>query len=126
MAFDPDAYLGKKDFDPDAYLAKFDPDNYLGIKKKESSALDTAKGVGEAALTLFSGLPGQIAGGLYGLGTLASGQGLDKAADAVSKVQEQNFGLGRYKPSTDVGKEGEEKLQKLMALPGEKAGDLGE
>ena len=71
--------------------------------------------VGEAAMSMVAGIPSQIAGGLYGLGTLLSGQGLDKAAEAVENTQKSNFGFGAYSPSTDLGKQYSEKVQHAFA-----------
>lgn len=90
-------------------------------KKVGKSAL----GVGETAMSMVAGLPSQVAGGLYGLGTLLSGQGINAAADASERVQKENFGFGQYVPSTDVGKKGAENVGAAFAYPGEKAGELG-
>jgi len=83
------------------------------------------KGYGEAALSMLAPLPSQIAGGLYGLNSFLMGQGLDKAAEDVAKVQEWNFGFGAYKPTTEEGQQSAESLANMFAYPGEKAGDVG-
>jgi hypothetical protein len=97
----------------------------LGMKPK---AVDDMKapaymGIPEAGLSMVAGIPSQIAGGLYGLGTLLSGQGLDKAGDAVTRIQKNNFGFGSYEGSTAPGKRAVQKASEVMAMPGEAAAD---
>ncbi len=82
-------------------------------------------GAGEAGLAMLAGLPSQIAGGLVGLGSLLTGQGLETAAGDVERIQKENFGLGAYIPSTEKGKEYTKTVGDVFAYPGEKAGDLG-
>jgi hypothetical protein len=91
--------------------------------KVEDMKAPTYMGIPEAALSMVSGIPSQIAGGLYGLGTLASGQGLDKAADAAKRIQESNFGFGSYQGTTEPGKRATQKAGELLAAPGEAAGE---
>jgi hypothetical protein len=64
-------------------------------------------GVGgvDAALSMAATIPAYAAGGLYGLGTLLSGQGIDKSVENMRKVGESNFGLGAPKPITKEGQE---------------------
>ncbi len=92
---------------------------------KAPAGVKFAAGIPEAAISMLSGLPSQIAGGLYGLGTLLSGQGLDKAASASQRIQEENFGFGAYTGSTGPGKYATEKTMEAFQVPGEKAGDVG-
>jgi len=120
----------------DQVIFGHDDEIVTDTKKKDTlpagEMLDYAKKVGktiqggaEAGASMVAGLPSQIAGGLYGLGTLLSGQGIEKAGSAVERIQRQNFGAGEYVPSTDVGKKGAENLAAAFAYPGEKAGELG-
>lgn len=88
-------------------------------------ATNAVKGVGETVLSTLAGVPSQIAGGLYGLGTLLSGQGLENAAGATERIQRENFGLGSYAPQTEVGKAGTKMVQDVMEYPGKKAGEFG-
>lgn len=111
------------------YLDEEKPSNAARIGKEMA---DYGKKVGssvvgglEAGASMVAGIPSQIAGGLYGLGTLMSGQGLDAAANASRRVQEQNFGFGAYVPATEKGKKGAENIAALMHYPVEKAGDVG-
>lgn len=94
-----------------------------------SSQADTAsqglQGAVEAGVGMLSGLPSQIAGGIHGLSTLAAGQGLDKAAENVQKLQEGNFGLGKYVPPSEAGKASEKRLGEAMEAPINAAGKLG-
>lgn len=85
-----------------------------------------AAGAPEAAVAMLSGLPSQITGGLYGLGTLLSGQGLDKSANASKRVQENNFGFGSYKGTTEAGKKSTEVISEAMYKPVEWAGQGAE
>lgn len=82
-------------------------------------------GVLETGVSMLAGMPSQIAGGLLGLGKLATGQGLDEAANTVNRVQQENFGFGAFEPLTDVGKRYSKATTDVMAMPGEKAGDVG-
>ena len=105
-----------------------DSKNELTAKEYWDKAPNWVKavpGAGEAVISMVAGVPSQIAGGLYGLGTLMSGQGLEKAAKAVEDTQRSNFGFGEYEPRTDLGKKYSENLQKAFAYPGEKMGDVG-
>ena len=72
---------------------------------------------------MVAGVPSQIAGGLLGLSKLVSGQGLDAAANAVTKTQKENFGVGEYVPPSEEGKKYLQKAQELFAAPGEAAAD---
>jgi hypothetical protein len=89
------------------------------FKQKAAGALD-------AAAAMFAGTPAQIAGGVLGLGTLLSGQGLDKANETLEKVQKSNFGLGEYKPVTEAGAEYAETVSNALEKPVEWAGAAGE
>lgn len=80
-------------------------------------------GYGQAGLSMLAPMPSMIAGGVYGLSTLLSGAGLDKAVENLNKTQESNFGFGAYKPTTKSGQQSAESLQKLFAAPGEAAGE---
>ena len=53
-------------------------------------------GLGEAGVGMLAGMPSMIAGGLAGLGTYLSGQGIDKAAQQVQDIQKSNFGCLLY------------------------------
>lgn len=110
------------DFQEDAPSGKEDK---LGLKKQVSEQADWLKGAGEAGLEMISGLPSQIAGGLWGLSTLASGQGLDKAAENVRKAQETNLGFGKYTPKSEKGVQSSEELAKQMEKPIRGAGNIG-
>lgn len=122
------------------------PDGFEEVKdgmysQANSSMLDTAKGIGEAALSVFANTPAQIAAGLEGFndaylaGPIERMLGMDTerardpAAYAARKVEErtqQNFGLGSYVPSTEKGKQYAEKAGELLNYPVEKAGQAGE
>lgn len=78
---------------------------------KPTGAMDILKGVGDAALTLGAGTVMTPIAGLAGLGSLALGQGAEKAADVTKAVQ----GFA-YQPHTEGGK----KLTELAAIPMEK------
>lgn len=106
--------------------AASDPLGLFEEDKKAPSVGDKSIGMLEAGASMVAGLPSQIAGGLYGLGTLLSGQGLDKAAQNAEMVQEKNFGLGRYKPTTETGERYAEGLGKVLNKPVELAGDAGQ
>lgn len=95
------------------------------MKSYGKKVLNSALGVAETGASMLAGIPAQIGGGLYGLGTLLSGQGIENAGNAVTDFQKSNFGFGEYVPSTDVGKKGAELLQNVMAAPGEGAGYIG-
>lgn len=73
-------------------------------------------GIGEAALSLGTGLGASVVGGLQGLATIASGKGVYEAADAVRKMQEQYT----YQPSTEPGKS----LIHIAGIPFEVAGSV--
>lgn len=97
---------------------------HLGKKKSTYDETNkNLKGIGEAALGMVAGVPSQIAGGLLGLSKLVSGQGLDAAANAVTKTQKENFGVGEYVPPSEEGKKYLQKAQELFAAPGEAAAD---
>lgn len=113
---------------PDTYTpeqAKIKIQTHLGETKKpvEDLKAPTWMGVPEAALSMVAGLPAQVGGGLYGLSTLLSGQGLEKAAKNSQEFQEKNFGFGQYKGTTEPGKRAVEKAGELFAKPGELAGE---
>ena len=72
---------------------RFGPGGFVDAVK------DTAVGVGKAGLGLASALPSAVLGGYGGLFSLATGQGLDKAADTVRGIQKR----GLYRPDDKVG-----------------------
>lgn len=97
------------------------------IKKHLGQGTDTPKenpfmDVAPAAVSMVAGLPSQIWGGLRGLHDLASGKGLDAAANRVKHEQESNFGFGEFKAPTEEGQRYIDKLQETMAMPGQLAG----
>ncbi len=120
-------------------LGLFSIDDPLELfpKSKSKEELDKEntglmKGVGEKALgvvdaagQMVAGLPTQILGGLYGLTKFASGQGLDEAANAVHRVEQSNFGLGRG-ALTPKGAEYTQTAGEIFAKPGEWAGQGAE
>jgi hypothetical protein len=109
-------------------------DKFLSHKEKQKAIEEGLAGMLDTGMGMVSSLPGQLAGGIWGLSTLASGQGLEKAAGNVEKAMESNFGMGAYKPFTKKGQEYTEKageaLQKPIDLAGKGGqyigGDLGE
>lgn len=98
---------------------------HLG-QKDEPSVGDKSIGILEAGASQVAGLPSQIAGGLYGLGSLMSGKGIDKANEDMQRVMESNFGFGAYKPATETGKRYAENAGEFMNKPIEWAGQAGE
>jgi len=93
-------------------------EDFLNEGEQESPYAKTnkkLKGYGEAALSMLAPLPSQIAGGLYGLNSFITGQGLDKAANDVQKVQDWNFGFGAYNPTTEDGQKSAESLANMFA-----------
>ena len=95
-----------------------------GMPTPEQSG-NALTGLGEAGVGMLAGMPSMIAGGLAGLGTYLSGQGIDKAAQQVQDIQKSNFGAGAYVPPSATGKQVSEKLGEAMAMPGELAGKAG-
>lgn len=79
-------------------------------------------GGNDAALSMLAQLPAMAAGGLGGLGTLMSGQGIDKSVDTMQRIQESNFGLGAPKPFTEAGKQVTEMVTGLTDKAKEEAG----
>lgn len=106
-------------------LFEEDKSKYLSEEDKKKAIREGLTGMVDTGLGMISGLPGQIAGGLAGLSTLASGQGLDKAADTSQKVQESNFGMGAYKPFSKTGEEMTQGVGNAMDTLKEKAGNVG-
>jgi hypothetical protein len=128
MAFDPDAYLAKKQsatFDPDAYLksrgmpaAPVGPREMgIGEQLMNNPLTKGAVGLGEAALGLGTGLATQVSGGLSGLATtgynLAKGKSFDEAAGAGADVARNTMNLA-YQPRTA---EGQVAQHAVMYLP---------
>ena len=87
---------------------------------EENTLLKQIGGGAETLYGMTQGAIGQVGGGLYGLSTLASGQGLDKAVANQRMVEEALA----YKPYSKRGAEYTEKLGEVMAIPGEKAREL--
>lgn len=100
-----------------------------------------ALGLVDAAASLFSGTPAQIAGGIAGTSTflaenakqrlgLSPRDGGERALRegnrVLEAVQESNFGFGQYKPLTERGKETSEAISSALERPVEAAGNLGE
>lgn len=96
----------------------------LSGKTAEQSG-NALTGLGQAGVGMLAGMPSMIAGGLTGLGTYLSGQGIDKAAQQVQDIQKSNFGAGAYVPPSAEGKQVSEKLGEAMSMPGELAGKAG-
>lgn len=65
--------------------------------------------VGESALTLGTGIVGQIAGGLSGLGALAGGASFDEAAQRVRDVS----GAMTYQPRTAGGQLAMQQMERI-------------
>ena len=105
-AFDPDAYLenasqAQASFDPDAYLHMGDQDTVPSAPKEFGpndpgtphtkpmpSGFDTPLGViANKAAHAVSYLPQKVAGGIAGIYRLATGQGVDAAAQSVANAQ---------------------------------------
>ena len=63
--------------------------------------LTTPAAVGEAAFSIGSGLAGTVAGGVAGLGILATGGGVSKASENIQKVQD----FFTRQPTTKAGQE---------------------
>jgi len=127
MSFDPDEYL-KEPFDPDAYLGEDVPAKKLiGIHEEDTAAKAGAglRGVAEAGVGMLAGMPAMIGGGLYGLSTLASGQGYEQAAKNIEDFQHTNFGAGAYQAPSEEGRIATERLGEAFLLPGQLAGKAG-
>lgn len=88
--------------------------------------LETLKGVGEAGLSMVSQIPASIAGGLYGLSKVVTGQGIDAANKAMEDTIKWNFGAGAYIPKSEKGQKYSENFGEAMLWPGQKAGELAE
>jgi GNAT superfamily N-acetyltransferase len=76
-----------------------------------------SSGLIQAGLGMVAGVPSTIAGGLYGLGALTSGQGVDEAVRRLHAAQESNFGLGEFKPWTPTGEQYSENLGQALNKP---------
>lgn len=115
-----DQTVAKNPFD------QFDqPPNSAAAELKDRAK--AAVGGIEAAGSMLSGMPAQIAGGLVGLSNLVgTGGDIDKAVAAQKYVQDKNFGFGQYHPQTDYGKLAEEGISSGINNINEKAKDLGE
>ena len=92
----------------------------------EPSLGDKSLGLLEAGASMVAPLPGMIAGGLVGLGSLLSGKGAEEAQRLNQYVQDKNFGMGAYKPATKTGQEYAEALGEVVNKPREWAGAGGE
>lgn len=110
----------------DDYTTASDESGPWDDYKKEDSLGDKSLGILEAGASMLAPLPSQIAGGVRGLSTLLSGQGLDKANEALESTMKSNFGFGAYEPSTSTGKRYAENLGHALNKPVEWAGDAGE
>jgi hypothetical protein len=53
---------------------------FLSHKEKQKAIEDGVAGIVDTGMGMVAGLPSQLAGGIWGLSTLLSGQGLEKAA----------------------------------------------
>lgn len=73
-------------------------------------------GIGEAALNMGSGITASAVGGLQGLSTLAQGQGVNAAVNAIQGTQQ----AGTYQPRTNTGKS----LVYIAGIPLEVAGQV--
>lgn len=114
------------DFQPDEDGLDFQLDFQEDDEPKKKRSLgQKALGVLDTAMGMAAGTPAQIAGGVAGLSTLLSGQGLDAAANKVKSVQEKNFGLGEYKPFSEAGTEYTQNVGEVLQKPVKYAGDLG-
>lgn len=126
MEFTP--FDGELDKEPSSFVpftGKLDDPSAPSTGGKEDELGDKSIGLLEAGAGLVAGMPSQIAGGLYGLGALVSGQGLGEAARRVEAAQESNFGMGRFKPSTKKGQEYLDKAGQLLEKPIDWAGSAG-
>jgi len=79
------------------------------------------KGIGESALALGSSMALAPIGGLAALGSLATGQGLDKSIKNLEGVMEQG-----YQPRSEKGKKYTENASWALNLPAEYGGKAGE
>lgn len=70
-----------------------------------NQTLRNAAGGVDAAVSMAAGLPGMVAGGISGLGTLVTGGGIDKAMQNMETMQKSNFGMGQPKPFTQEGEQ---------------------
>lgn len=82
---------------------------------------DLAKGVGEAGLSAVTGLAGSAAGGLRGLGSLISGEGVDEAARKVAATQKAMT----YQPRSASGQVLNAAAGAVGQIPGKLGGAVG-
>ena len=79
------------------------------------------KGVGESALQMATGAAGQVAGGLYGLGSALAGTGREESADRVRRLEEALT----YQPRTTEGQYAVEKMGIPFEIAAKGVGKVG-
>jgi len=120
MAFDPDAFLSgnsQKDvsstFDPDAFLSG--EKQQAPIAKPDLSLGEKIVGGAETALSVLSGIPAGLGGGLGFIGgTIASGGDVEAGLAAKKGIEE---GL-TFQPRTEAGQRGIQAVGEALAPVG--------
>lgn len=121
MPFDPDAFLSgnsQKDIS-----STFDPDAFLSGEKQKKPVIKPDLGIGEkilggaeTALSVLSGVPAGLGGGLGFIGgTAASGGDIEAGLAAKKGIEE---GL-TFQPRTEAGKQGIQAVGEALAPVGE-------
>jgi hypothetical protein len=103
-------------------LPSLDPN----FKKIWSGFGRNLSGVAQAGAEMLAGMPSYIAGGLAGASTAIAKGDVNTGMDVMNRIQESNFGFGKFKPWTKEGELASEMVQKAARYPVEKAGDVGE
>lgn len=98
---------------------------FLSHEEKQKAIREGLAGIVDTGMGMISGLPSQIVGGLGGLSTLAATGSLDKANAMKERIEESNFGMGRYKPFTNKGQEFSENTGNVLQVPIDLAGKYG-
>jgi len=107
-----------------SYIKSYKPTENVEEEKPETlqhKAFEAPLGVAETALSMGSGLVGQIAGGLHGAGALVSGDSVEDAANKVKSTQEAIT----YRPRTAVGQGLTELAGKPLELASKATGYIG-
>lgn len=114
---------GDKNLSPEA--ARLEKLARKASKNKES----LLKGVGESALSFGTGLASSAAGGIAGLGraaySLASGEGLDKAAEKGTETIQKVQKAGTYQPRSATGQAINQAAGTLASVPGKVGSEVG-
>lgn len=125
MTNDPLGLFDEDASDPLGLFEETKKDKFR-IESKADEAAAGLTGAAEALTSMMAAAPSEIAGGLWGLSTLLSGQGLEKAAGNVNKAIDTNLGFGKFSPKSKAGKETEERIGEALNVPIDLAGKAGQ